>query len=307
MSNESMFKIICAGSELQQRLQNPEKYYPPEVACELTLLLGILQKDGLLTKTDFYDLNTHRISAETFFLFYRPNIVRKGKRIVKKEVLIIDLKMKPADVFRQRFTILYDWDDKDVIVSIPQYDQPRKIIKAIELIHQGIVDSYELGYQLGHRGKEKAYIVRHGNYAKHTLEQLKLITRTRQGRFWLTQLTEKGRLIAEAPNEGLRVRLLMGAMLNYFPVWQIINAVTSKEGELGNEKVLTDELVKNLVFPEVLRDADTSNRRSQTLKNWIKWISTHSGIPICLDRDGIQLPIPMIYAEEVNTNSDRIL
>lgn len=291
-----MFEIIFAGSELQQKFQHLERHYPPEVCQELRLFLSILQKRGQFTRTDFYDTNTERISAETFYLFYRTNVIRKGKRILKKEVLIIDVRTKPADVFKQRFSILDEWDDRDVVPSIPQYDQPKKLIRAIELIYEGITDSHQLGQQLGHRGRKSDHVVRHGNYAKHALEQLKLITRTRQGNTWKTHLTERGRLVAQAPNASLKVRLLIEAMLNYPPVWQIVTAVTVKECELGSGEVLTDDLIRNLTFPEAMRDADTSKRRSQTLRQWIKWISDNSGIPIRLYPDMVQLPIPMIYS-----------
>lgn len=137
-----MFKI-SADPRLQKELSNPEKYYPPEVCYELNQFLEILKRDGHLSKTDFYDVNTNKISGVTCNLFYRPNFANK-------EVLLIDVKMKPADVFKQRFKIADDWDDKNVVESSPQYDQPKKIVKALILIHQGVTNSYDLGYKLGH-------------------------------------------------------------------------------------------------------------------------------------------------------------
>lgn len=288
---------IKAESELQKQLNKPGDYYPPEVCVEFNQFLEILRRDGQFSKTDFYDVNTNQISGMTCNLFYRPDF-EKG------EVLIIALKVKPADVFRQRFNIRDEWDDKDVIESIPQYDQPEKIVRAIELIHQGVQDSYELGYKLEHRGKKKEYISRHGQYAKHTLEQLKLIIRTRKGKKLIVELTEKGRRIAEGINDELKLRLLYEAMLHYPPVWRIIVAVSEIDSQLNDDLILNDELVKNLVFPEILRGADTSNRRSQTLKNWIKRISKFSGIPIRLHNSGMQLTIPMLYAENEYNNEN---
>jgi len=295
-----MFKI-CADRELEEKLNNPEKYFPSEVRRELNQFLEILKRDGQFSKTDFYDINTNKISGITCNLFYRPNFA-------KHELLLIDVKMKPADVFRQRFKIADDWDDKNVVESIPQYDQPKKIVKALVLIHQGVTDSYDLGFNLEHQGKKKEYIRRQGQYAKHALEQLKLITNRRHGNKWLTELTEKGRLIAEAPNKDLQFRLLVEAMLNYHPVWRVLAAVSESDGQLNDGLVLNDELVKNLTFPEILRGADTSNRRSQTLKNWIKWISKYCGIPIRVHKGGVQLTIPMLYGEggaDENDDSDQ--
>ncbi|MDB9305087.1 hypothetical protein PN488_11975 [Nodularia spumigena CS-591/12] len=288
---------IKAESELQKQLNNPQDYYPPEVCVEINQFVEILRRDGQFSKTDFFDLNTNKISGLTCNLFYRPDFA-------KEEVLIIAVKVKPADVFRQRFNIRDEWDDKDVIESIPQYDQPEKIVRAIELIHQGVQDSYELGYKLEHRGKKKEYISRHGQYAKHTLEQLKLITRTRKGKKWIVELTEKGRRIAEGINDDLKLRLLYEAMLHYPPVWRIIVAVSEIDSQLNEDFILNDDLIKNLVFPEILRGADTSNRRSQTLKNWIKSISIFFGMPIRLHNHGMQLTIPMLYAENEYNNEN---
>lgn len=295
-----MFKIK-AEPQVQKKLTNPEEYYPPEVCQELNQYLEILMRDGHFIKTDFYDVNTNVICGVTCNVFYRPDLTRK-------EVLLIDIKMKHADVFRQRFNIVDDWDDKEVLESIPQYDQPKKIIKALALIHQGVTDSYDLGEKLGHQGKKKEYISRHGQYAKHTLEQLKLITRKRDKNKWIIELTERGRKIAEAPNQDLQFRLLVEAMLNYPPVWKILATVSEIEGKLNESLVLNDKLVKNLAFPEELRGADTSNRRAQTLKNWIKWISKYTGIPICIHEGSVQLTIPMLFAENIgaeNANTDQ--
>jgi hypothetical protein len=164
-----MFSIVCVDPDLKRKLEDPRAAFPPEVAQELASYLEVLKRDGQVSKTDFYDTNTHRISANTFYLFYRPNIVFDGANFLKQEVLIISVKLKPADVFRKRFQIQDNWDDKDVVESIPQYDQPRKLIQAINLIQSGTVDSYDLGYALNHRGKKREYITRHGNYAKHLI------------------------------------------------------------------------------------------------------------------------------------------
>ncbi|MGD1907434.1 MAG: hypothetical protein ACFB0C_15805 [Leptolyngbyaceae cyanobacterium] len=292
-----MYKIVCADPALQQKLSKPEQYFIPEVLRELSIVLQALKRDGTLAGTDFYDTNTNKVSMKTFYLFYKPRIYTGEDGEISQEILLIDLKTKSSEVLKQRFSVSDNWDDKDVVESIPQYDKPIKIIAALQYIYEGIEDSFELGSALGHRGKKREYIARHGNYAKHTLEQLKLITRIKEEHHWSAHLTEKGKLIAEAPSEELKLRLLIEAMLNYPPVWRIIVAVTERQGELGDKEILTDELVKDLTFPEVLRDSDTSKRRAQTLRNWIKWISDYSGIPIWLHKDGVQLLIPMLYAE----------
>lgn len=195
-------------------------------------------------------------------------------------------------MFRERFSISDSWDDKEVLQCIPQYDVPEKVIQAIELINQGVDDSYSLGWELGHRGKRKEYIIRHGNYAKAALFELGLIDRVREGKSLISKITSKGKLIAEAHNIDIRKRLLIEAMLNYQPIWLLMGKVTEGEQEL------TDELILETVFHDEVRGADTSPRRSRTLKRWIKWISEYSGIPIYLNGQGLQLTIPMLYAKE---------
>lgn len=278
-----MFSIQFCDSQLKKKIAARDQFYPPEVCQELPQFLEALERDGDINGVDYYKGDIKKISAVTFSLYYVSNTPEK---IVK----LIDLKVKSAELLRERFTIEDSWDDKDVIPSIPQYDVPEKIIQALELIDRGVSNSYDLGYKLGHRGKQDRYISRHGQYAQHTLEQLKLIVRTQEGPSKIPELTEKGRLIAQAHNKDLKERLLIEAMLSYQPVWQIIGAVTEGEDDLN------DGLIKHLAFPEEFHGADTSNRRSQTLKNWIKWISAKSGIPIRLHRDGVQLTIPLLYS-----------
>ncbi|MFB8788814.1 MAG: hypothetical protein U7123_08185 [Potamolinea sp.] len=107
-----MFKI-CADPELQKKLNNPERYFPSEVCPELNQFLEILKRYGQFSQTDFYDINTNKISGVTCNLFYKPDFA-------KEEVLLIEVKVKPADVFKQRFKIKDEWDDKNVVESIPQ-------------------------------------------------------------------------------------------------------------------------------------------------------------------------------------------
>ena len=138
---------------------------------------------------------------------------------------------------------------------------------------------------------QKRYVERHAQYATEALQELSLIERKKQSRKFILDLTPKGQLIADALDEDTKKRLIVEAMLNYRPVWLIIGEVT-KGG-----KELTDKLIKNLVFHEEDHNSDTSNRRSQTLKNWVKYISKFTGIPICLTNQTLQLTIPMLYGE----------
>jgi len=290
-----MFKIVAAP-DVQKKLNNLKENYPVEVCEEVRHFIGILKREGNVRGTNFYDINTNEISGLTCKIFFRiyPE---------QKTVSILDIKTKIIDVFKQRFKVENEWNDEDMVEIIPQCDKPQKLIKTIELIHQGITNSYQIGCELGNQGKRKEYISRHGQYAKHALKALKLIIDEHYGKKKLIQLTDKGKLIAEANNFDLQSRLLIESMLNYPPIWRIIDAVSLKESKLNNSLVLSDEVIKRIAFPEELHGSDTSNRRSQTLKSWIKWISKYSGIPIRLNEEAVQLSIPMLYSQNLQADS----
>jgi len=300
-----MFKILTSN-EVQNRLKNLEKEYPCEVRSEIKHYIEILQRDGIMSKTDFYDTNTNKISGFACNIFFRTNFQ-------KKEVLIIDIRIKIVGVLKQRFKIDDEWDDEEVL-TIPQCDKPQKLIRTIELIYQGINDSAEIAYHLGNRANTKKDNARHGQYAKQALRLLKLaikvdndtnLKKSKGSKELVHELTAKGRLIAEATNNSdLQSRLLIESMLNYPPVWRIIDAVSIRESQLNNALVLSDQLIKKIAFREEFHGSDTSNRRSQTLKSWIKWISTYSGIPILLNESAVQLPIPMFHSQTYQADGE---
>jgi hypothetical protein len=279
-----MFEFEFINSELKSKFNNLNDHYPIEVSQELPQFIEALKEEGLVRGTDYFRGHINRISAKSFDLTYISDFDNK---IVK----VLDLKVKSKDLLRERFDLQDSWDDKDVIDVIPQCDSPAKLIKALKLIFSGVVDSYELGYELGHRGKKKRYISRHGQYTRQALEALHLIESRNEGKRLVPELTERGKLIATTSDVQLQNKLLTVAMLNYYPVWKVIGAITE-----GNDE-FSDETIQKLVFPEELRDADTCSRRTSTLRTWIKWISTTSGIPIRLPGGYKQLTLPMIFSE----------
>lgn len=264
-----MFKFEYLDLELQEKIENADKHYPNEVCQELPQFLDGLRRDGQISGTDYFSGNINRISAKTFCLHYRSDPQRQ---VVK----LIDLSVKSANLLQERFSIVNEWDDSDVIDIIPQCDPPAKLIKALKLISKGVVDSYDLGYELGHRGKKRKYISRHGQYTRQALDVLKLVESHQKGRKLVPELTERGKLIAESNDQQIQNKLLTVAMLNYRPVWKVVNATTE-----GNDE-FNWETIQELVFPEELREANTCFRRSQTIRTWIQWISSTSGIPIRL-------------------------
>lgn len=264
-----MFDLEYSDPDLKSKIENLEKHYPDEVCCELPHFLKGLKRDGQVSGTDYFRGGINRISARTFFLHYVPD---RQRGVVN----LVDLKVKSAELLQSRFSIVDEWDDNDVIDIVPQCDSPTKLIKALKLIAGGTTDSYELGYHLGHRGKKGEYISRHGQYARQALDTLKLVKSHQDGRKLIPVLTERGRHIATSTDAQIQNKLLTIAMLNYRPVWKVINATTEGDDEFNQETI------RELVFPEELRDADTCSRRSQTIRTWIQWISSTSGIPIRL-------------------------
>ncbi|ACK65725.1 putative transcriptional regulator [Rippkaea orientalis PCC 8801] len=275
-----MFEFKFADKKLQRKVRKLD--FPTEVCQELPQFLEALRQKGEIAKVDYFLGNINRIDAHTFEMQYVSDPINQI-------VTILDIQIKSIELLKTRFSIPDSWDDKDILEDIPQCDKPQKMIKTLELIHQGLNSSYELGLKLGSKAKQNKDVARHGQYALSTLEELRLIERNRKGRKINLNLTNKGELIAKAPDQETQTRLLIEAMLNYRPVWLIMGAVT----EGGKE--LTDELVKEIAYRPEDHLSDTSNRRSQTLKNWVKFISKFTGIPICLKEKTLQLTIPLIY------------
>ncbi|MEO0868192.1 MAG: hypothetical protein AAFY17_07035 [Cyanobacteria bacterium J06642_11] len=275
-----MFKITFADRLLKERVEDPQKHYPDEVCLELPPFLEALEKSGQVSGADYFLGNISRISANTFELHY---VVDVNAKTVK----IIELNVKSLDLLKERFSLEDSWDDDDVVDILPQCDPPKKLIKALKLIYNGVTDAYQLGYDLGHRGKKERYISRHGQYTRQALEALKLVESVKQGRKKVPELTDRGRQIAVSSDPQFQEKLLTIAMLNYPPLWKVINAITDGDGEFE------DSTIQKIAFPEELREANTCPRRTQTLKSWIRWISSTSGIPIRLPGGTKQLTLSL--------------
>ena len=275
-----MFQFIYSSPNLREKIEDPHKHCPEEVCRELPQFIEALSRDGQISGSDFFRGNINKISAKTFELYYVSNISNQS-------IKIIEFKVKSLDLLKSRFSLQDSWDDRDVIDIIPQCDSPQKLIRALKLILSGVTDAYELGYELGHRGKKKKYIARHGQYTRQALESLKLVQSSKQGTKRIPELTQRGRKIAETSDTYLQNKLLTIAMLDYPPMAKVVTAITDGEG------VFDDATIQEIAFPAEFRDADTCPRRTQTLKAWIRWISSTSGIPIRLPGGTKQLTLPI--------------
>jgi hypothetical protein len=281
-----MFNFEFIDQELHKNFLDLSENYPPEVCQELPQFLETLERNGQIPRAEYFRANINKIAAKTFNLYY---ISIYDREIVK----IIDLQINAMELLKERFSIRDNWNDGDIVEVIPQCDPPGKLICALELIANGITNSYDLGYDLGHRGKQVKYISRHGQYTFQALECLKLITREKRGRAKVPEFTERGKLIATVEEKTIKEKLMTVAMLNYRPVWEVIHAITEGDEDFD------DETIKILVFAEEDRDADTCPRRIQTLKSWIRWISKTEGIPIRLPGGVTQLVLSLEFGGNI--------
>jgi hypothetical protein len=279
-----MFSVRCVDQNLEHRLNHPSQYYSPDACAELAHFLKMLQVYGEVSRTDFFLGNINRISATRICISYLS-------KSDEAEVLLLDVAEKSREDVMTSLASTNSWDDRSVIDYIPQYDKPAKIIRAVELIHRGINNAYDLGIALGHQADKAKDVARQGQYALKTLDALTLIVLNKHGRQAIPELTDQGIRIAEAGDRPSQEALLIAAMLNYAPVMRVIEAVTEESRKLD------DRLVKDLIFPPEFRGADTCNRRAQTIKNWVKWICHYQLLPIAVDDGVTQLPLPMLFAD----------
>jgi hypothetical protein len=275
-----MYTFKYSSPVLQEKLEDPQKHYPEEVDRELGQFLEVLQTTGEVRGTDFFLGNINKLAAKTFTLHYVSDLSNKT-------VKILELEINSWEVLKERFSLKDSWNDNDVIDVIPQCDSPPKLIRALRLILNGVTDAYDLGHELGHQGKEREYISRHGNYTRQALDCLKLVISMKKGKKLVPELTERGKKIAEASDALVQEKLLTIAMLEYPPLRKVLTAITEGEDEFD------DSTIQNMVFPEEFQEVSTCPRRTQTLKAWIRWISGTSGIPIRLPGGTKQLTLPL--------------
>jgi hypothetical protein len=282
-----MFSVTCIDKDLEHKLTHALDYFSGAACVELEYFLKALQQYGEISRTEFFLGNINCISATNVCIYYlsKPDAA---------EVVLLDVTEKNREAkaasLSSSLSPNEEWDDQMVIDCIPQYDKPAKIIRAVECIYDGTLSALGLGTELGHRAEKSKDIARQGHYAMKTLDALKLIELRKIGRQSVPHLLERGERIAQAADQETKEALLIAAMLNYPPVMMVIEAVT-KEG-----RKLDDPLIKELIFPVEFHSSDTCNRRSQTIKSWVKWICHYQLLPMAVDDGATQLPLPMLFS-----------
>ena len=105
-------------------------------------------------------------------------------------------------------------------------------------------------------------------------------------------MTDRGQRIAQSDDQETCERLLVEALLSFYPI-QLIIEQTTRDG-----KELTKELIQDVISHVTLDDCGgtTNPRRAGSLRELVNWVSRWAGIPIRRQgSDGIQLYIPYLY------------
>ncbi len=178
--------------------------------------------------------------------------------------------------------------------SIPQIGDPKKYVKAVEYISNGVTTPHDLGLVMGSQATKAKDIARRGYYFSDFLKEIGLLELDKVGRQVCTyRLTDKGELITKTIDSNTKYRLFAESLLGFVPIQIIISATTR------GEEQLTLELIRDVIKEFSLDSCggETNPRRAKSVRALINWLSRWAGIPICREgQEGVQLYIPHIYA-----------
>ncbi|MCG9893639.1 MAG: hypothetical protein MH252_21525 [Thermosynechococcaceae cyanobacterium MS004] len=187
---------------------------------------------------------------------------------------------------------------KEKPIYIPQIGDPQKFIKTVELIHNGTNTAKGLGVAFGSGAKKEKDVARRGDYLGRSVIEIGLARRgsakNQSSNIYI--LTERGNRIAQSNDQETRERLLVEALLGFYPIQMILEKTTRDNQEL------TKELIQEVISLVSLGDAGgaTNARRVSSLRALVNWVSRWAGIPIRRKgNDGVQLYIPQIYGDQL--------
>ena len=185
-------------------------------------------------------------------------------------------------------------DGAEQVICIPQIGDPHKFIKAIDFIHAGANTPKSLAIEFGSPAKKDKDLARRGDYIVKPLIEFGLATRERiSGKSSsIYVLKDRGQRIAENSDQETRERLLVEALLGFYPIQVILEETTS------GGKELTKELIQEVISRITLGDCGgtTKPRRASSLRALVNWVSRWAGIPVQRSSECVQLYIPYIYA-----------
>jgi hypothetical protein len=291
-----MYKFEYVNESLKQIFSNQDTFWDLELQHELQPVLKQLKETGEPDSNGGANFGCKPgISGIVYELL--------GKTF--KLVYTVSSKLKIVKFYEfHQMSYSIDWqaalnaleNDNQGGYSIPQIGDPRKFLKAIDFIYQGIVTPHDLGVAMGSLAKKDKDLARRGYYYSDFLEELGLLksVKANSKSRCTYNLTLRGELIAKNPDTSTKSRLFAEALLGFPPLQTIITATTR------GEKQLTPELIQKVIH-QMTKDScggTTSPRRAGSLKSLTNWVSRIAGIPICRKgQEGVQLYIPYIYAD----------
>jgi hypothetical protein len=288
-----VFKFTYFDGQLKSMLSDRSAFWDNELEQELSPVLETLKHCGEIegaccgVKPGVTGL-VYELRGRTFQLTYTIN--SEGKEIRFYDFLQISHSMDWKASLEQDCQL-----SEDQTCYIPQIGDPHKFLKAIDLIASGINTSTSLGIAFGSEAKKDKDLARRGEYLGRPIIELGLATRCQveHKSSSIYVLTKRGECIARSNDQETRERLLVEALLGFYPIQVIIESTTRGNKELT--KVLIQEIISLVSLGDC--GGKTNPRRADSLRSLVKWVSRWAGIPIRREgSDGVQLYIPHIYA-----------
>ncbi len=237
-----------------------------EVNDELQPFIQALRREGDISGSKILcsplvSVPIKEISVRTFTLQYYISV--SGK--VVKIVCFKQHPNKDSEELKEMLNKNLPNEGEDGVV-IPQADNPIALIKALELIYNGVLTPETLAVKLGHKCKTTRDNARHGNYKLQALQALKLITRNQKSRSSKPELTSNGLRIANCRDRNTQARFLAESMLGYQPILELFQNI--KDGRFDFK--LVDECTR--LFSKEGYSTNTLQRRAKCLESWSIWL-----------------------------------
>ena len=288
-----MFKFTYFDSQIRSILSDRSTFCDLAVEQELAPALEVLKQAGEVegalcgVKPGVSGL-VYELKGKTFQLTYTVDVPRKEIRFYEFQQIshVIDWKTALEKDLRR---------GEEQPIYIPQIGDPHKFIKTIELIHGGTNTPKSLGVAFGSGAKKEKDLARRGDYLGRPVIEFGLASRgsVENQSASIYVLTDRGKRLAQSKDQETRERLLVEALLGFYPIQMIIEKTTRDDQELTKE--LIQEVISLVSFGDC--GGTTNPRRASSLRALVNWVSRWAGIPIRREgNDGIQLYIPQIYA-----------
>lgn len=286
-----MYKFTYFDSQVKLMLSERKAFWDPELEQELSPVLEVLKQSGEIegascgVKPGVSRL-VYELKGRTFHITYTVDAS-------SREIKFYDF-LPVCHPFDWKAALEQDLrENEEQPIYIPQIGDPHKFIRAIELIHSGINTSRDLGIKFGSKANRDRDLTRRGDYLVRPLMELGLAVKIQSERQSqsINVLTDRGRLIAGNSDQETRERLLVEALLGFYPIQMIIDETT-----LGG-KELTKELIQDVISLVSRGDygGTTNPRRASSVRKLVIWVSRWAGISIRREGiDGVQLYIPYI-------------